>query len=142
MEPITLPGILESLDAVAEYVMAAAAEAGLDTSASYRLRLAIDEIATNIITHGYNEAGHEGFLELRADISDETLTVSLEDTSAAYDPREAPPPDVNLPPEQREIGGLGALIAMRSVDKFVYERIGDRNRSTFTINLPLTPSEE
>ena len=79
---------------------------------------------------------------MRADIDDKTLKVSLEDTSVAYDPREAPPPDVNLPPEQREIGGLGALIAMRSVDKFVYERIGDRNRSTFTINLPQTPSEE
>ena len=98
MEPITLPGILESLDSVAEYVMAAAAEAGLNTSASYRLRLAIDEIATNIITHGYNEAGHEGFLELRADIDDETLTVSLEDTIVAYHPTQAPPPGVNPAP--------------------------------------------
>jgi serine/threonine-protein kinase RsbW len=34
--------------------------------------------------------------------------------------------------EQRPIGGLGVFLAIRGVDQFQYERVGDRNRSIFT----------
>ena len=122
--------------------MAAAASAGLDKRASYRLRLAVDEIATNIIVHGYAEAGLQGALELRADIDDRTLIIAIEDTGVAYDPRQAPVPDTDLPLEQRPIGGLGVYLAIRSVDEFLYERVGDRNRTIFKMHLSSAPSEE
>jgi len=142
MKRSTVPATLDSLDAVAEFVMAAATAAGLDKRASYRLRLAGDEIATNIIVHGYVEAGLQGALELRADIDDRTLTLSIEDTGVAFDPRQAPVPETDLPLEQRPIGGLGVYLAMRSVDEFLYERIGDRNRTIFKIHLSPASSEE
>jgi anti-sigma regulatory factor (Ser/Thr protein kinase) len=56
MKPMTVPATLDSLGAIAEYVLAAAASAGLDKRASYNLRLAVDEIVTNIIVHGYADA--------------------------------------------------------------------------------------
>jgi len=142
MKPSTVPATLDSLGAIAEYVMAAAASAGLDKRASYRLRLAVDEIATNIIVHGHTKAGLQGALELRADIDDRTLTLAIEDTGIAYDPRQAPVPDTSLPLEQRPIGGLGVYLAMKSVDEFLYERVGDRNRSTFKMHLSSAPIEE
>jgi anti-sigma regulatory factor (Ser/Thr protein kinase) len=49
MKSSTVPATLDSLGPIADYVMAAAAAAGLDRRASYRLRLAVDEIATNIM---------------------------------------------------------------------------------------------
>jgi serine/threonine-protein kinase RsbW len=142
MKPSTIPATLDSLGAIAEYVMAAAASAGLDKQASYRLRLAVDEIATNIIVHGYANAGHQGVLELRADIDDRTLTIAIDDTGVTYDPRQAPIPDINLPLDQRPIGGLGVYLAMRNVDEFVYEHFGDRNRTIFKMYLPPTALEE
>jgi anti-sigma regulatory factor (Ser/Thr protein kinase) len=142
MKPSTVPATLDSLGTIADYVMAAAASAGLDRRASYRLRLAVDEIATNIIVHGYADADLPGALELRADLDDRALTVSIEDSGAAYDPRQTPVPDTNLPLEERPIGGLGVYLAMKSVDEFLYERVGDRNRSTFKMHLPLAPSKE
>ncbi|HEY9797793.1 MAG TPA: ATP-binding protein, partial [Leptolyngbyaceae cyanobacterium] len=60
MKNLTVAGTLDSLDAIAKYVMAVAAATGLDKKTSYNLRLAVDEIATNIIIHGYEEAGREG----------------------------------------------------------------------------------
>jgi serine/threonine-protein kinase RsbW len=141
MNPATVPATLDSLGAIAEYVMAAAASAGLDKRASYRLRLAVDEIATNIIVYGHTKAGLQGALELRADIDDRTLTLAIEDTGIAYDPRQAPVPDINQPLEQRPIGGLGVYLAMRSVDEFLYEHVGDRNRTIFKMHLPPTSSE-
>jgi serine/threonine-protein kinase RsbW len=138
----TVPATLDSLRAIAEFVMAAAASAGLDKRASYRLRLAVDEIATNVIVHGYAKAGLQGGLELGADIDDRTLTISIEDTGVAFNPFQAPVPDTDLLLEQRPIGGLGVYLAMRSVDEFLYERVGDRNRTVFKMHLSPAPLEE
>ena len=142
MKSSAVPATLDSLGAVAEFVMAAAAAAGLDKRVSYRLRLAVDEIATNIIVHGYVEAGLQGALELCADIDERTLTLSIEDTGVAFDPRQAAVPETDLPLEQRSIGGLGVYLAMRSVDEFLYERVGDRNRTIFKLHLSSGPLEE
>jgi anti-sigma regulatory factor (Ser/Thr protein kinase) len=127
------------LGAIAEYVLAAAASAGLDRRASYHLRLAVDEIVTNIIVHGYGDAELSGTLELRAALDDSALTVSIEDSGVPYDPRQTPAPDTSLPLEERPIGGLGVYLALKSVDEFFYERVGDRNRSTFKMYLPSAP---
>jgi len=142
MKRSTVSATLDSLEAVAEFVMAAAAAAGLDKRASYRLRLAVDEIATNIIVHGYVEAGLQGALELCADIDERTLTLSIEDTGVAFDPRQAAVPETDLPLEQRPTGGLGVYLAMKSVDEFLYERVGDRNRTIFKLHRSSGPLEE
>jgi len=136
------PATLDSLGAIAEFVMGIAGSAGLEKRASHHLRLAVDEIATNIIVHGYDEAGLQGTLELRADIDDRTLTITIEDDGAAFDPTQAPVPDIDLPPEQRPIGGLGVYLAMRSVDEFLYKRVGDRNRTIFKVHLSSASLEE
>jgi serine/threonine-protein kinase RsbW len=134
MKPSTVPATLDSLGAIAKYVMAAATSAGLDKRESYRLRLAVDEIATNIIVHGYANAGLQGVLELHADIDNRTLTITIEDTGVTYDPRQAPVPNVNLPLDQRPIGGLGGYLATRGVDEFLYGRVGNRNRTIFKMH--------
>jgi serine/threonine-protein kinase RsbW len=143
LEPLSVPGTLDSLGAIAEYVMAAASAADLDKKVSYRLRLAVDEIATNIITHGYAEAGLEGVLDLRADIDEKALTIFVEDTGVVYDPRQSKAPNgLDLPLEQRPMGGLGLFLAIRGVDKLLYERIGDRNRHIFIVYRSADLSEE
>ena len=136
MKKLTVPGTLDSLEVIAQYVMAVAAATGLDNKASYSLRLAVDEIATNIIIHGYEEAGREGVLDLQAFVDEQSLTISLEDTGVPYDPTERPnPDDLDLPIEQRQMGGLGVYLAIHGVDKFIYERVGDRNHNIFVVIL-------
>ncbi|MBW4561843.1 MAG: ATP-binding protein [Mojavia pulchra JT2-VF2] len=135
MEPLTVSGTLDSLSEIATYVMEAAKAAGLDKKTSYKLRLAVDEIATNIIVHGYEEAGREGLVVCQAILADESLTITLEDTGEQYDPtKQALPNDMDLPMEQRQIGGLGVYLTIQGVDKFIYERIGERNRNIFVVN--------
>jgi anti-sigma regulatory factor (Ser/Thr protein kinase) len=132
MKPINLPGILASLEVIRDYVRAAAHEVGLDRKRTYRLSLAVDEIATNIISHGYEEAGYVGEIDVIAKISDGTLTIVLEDTAVPYDPHKADnPDDLDAPLEDRDIGGLGVFLAIQYVDEFRYERIADRNLHTF-----------
>jgi serine/threonine-protein kinase RsbW len=135
MEPLTLPGILDSLGAIRDYVRVASEEAGLDKKRTYRLSLAVDEIATNIVTHGYEASDLEGILILWADFTDETLSIVIEDTAPPYDPPlQSAPGDFERPIEERQAGGLGIYLALQNVDHFLYERIEDRNRHTFIMN--------
>ncbi len=50
---LTVPATLDSLAEIAAFVLAAADDAGLGRQARYRLRLAVDELATNTIIYGY-----------------------------------------------------------------------------------------
>ena len=134
---LSLPGSLESLSLIGQFVTKATAQAGLDPKAAYRLRLAVDEFAANAIVHGYQEAGLTGNLELRADVDDRNLTITLEDSGRAFDPKRVAPPDparMALPLEDRPIGGLGIYLALKGVDEFRHERVGDRNRNIFVMH--------
>src|SRR5207249_3471436 len=83
--------------------------------------LAVDEIATNIITYGYEPAGIEGDITVRADTDEQALTIIIEDNAKPFDPlQQMEPDDLDLPLEQRNIGGLGIYLAINGVDKFTY----------------------
>lgn len=141
MEPLKLPGILDSLSEIRQYVKSAAKEAGLEKKASYNLCLAVDEIATNIITHGYDEAGLSGNIYLEAKTDEQSLTIYIEDTAMLYDPttkETVKEETLNKSLEERVPGGLGVYLAIDSVDEFKYERVGDRNRNILVVNIPTT----
>lgn len=136
MERLTVPGDLDSLGAIRGFVRTAAVAAGLDKTATYRLCLAVDEIATNIITHGYKEAGLKGGITVWNEIVDNTLKIHIEDTGARYDVAQyADPENLHRPFAQRTEGGLGVYLAIQGVDGFTYESDGGTNRHTFVVNL-------
>ncbi|NES03772.1 MAG: ATP-binding protein [Okeania sp. SIO2F4] len=136
MEPLEVPGSLDYLQKIRQYVASAAQEAGLETREA-SLKRAVDEIATNIITHGYDEAGLEGNIYLEAKIDCESLAIVLEDTAILFDPttRETVTGETlrelleNLDP-----GGWGLYLAKEAVDDWRYERVGDRNRNILIVN--------
>ena len=137
MEPLTVPGTLDSLRTIAQYVMAAASAASLDKKASYKLRLAVDEIATNIISYAYENSNCEGVVDLRAEIDEQSLILYIEDTGVAFNPLEKLPQEegnLGKPLEERPIGKLGLYLAFDGVDEFLYERTGERNRNIFIVN--------
>ena len=114
--------------------MVAARLAGLDERRAYRLRLGVDEIATNAIEHGYAEQKGENILHITAEVDGQDVKIMLEDRGRPYDPRNMPPPaDVDVPLEQRNAGGLGVYLVQRNVDEFFYERHGRWNRNTLVM---------
>ncbi len=134
MKTLTIPATLDSLKSIREFVMEVARTAGLDRKTSWRLRLGVDEIATNAIEHGYAEAESEEILHISADIGEQTLKVVLEDRGKPYNPQQTPPcNDFDLPLEKRRTGGLGIYLTLQGIDKFFYERAGDWNRITLII---------
>ncbi len=137
MQPLTVPGRLDSLPKIGKYTMLAAADAGLEKSRTYKLRLAVDEIATNIINYGYQQAGLNGDITVSADLDDHALTIMLDDASGYFDPTMKPPPppeDFSKPLEERGVGGWGVYLALQSVDQFHYHRHENHNHNIFVMN--------
>ncbi|OGO13104.1 MAG: hypothetical protein A2032_00840 [Chloroflexi bacterium RBG_19FT_COMBO_49_13] len=134
MQSLTVPGKLDSLEKIGKYIMLAAKNAGLEKARTYKLRLAVDEIVTNIINYGYLRAGLEGVISIEAEIDEHALTITLDDTSGYFDPTLKPPPPPEYftqPLEERSIGGWGVYLAIQSVDQFHYQRIQDHNHNIF-----------
>jgi anti-sigma regulatory factor (Ser/Thr protein kinase) len=141
MECLTLPGNLDSLASLRDFVWSAAGGAGLEKSAAYRLGLAVDEVATNIVTHGYEEAGLEGAIKIWSEVDTEALRIYLEDTGAPYEPGKYVAPDVDQAMEDRKMGGWGVFLALQGVDDLQYDNEAGRNRHTFVVKRGSGPVE-
>jgi serine/threonine-protein kinase RsbW len=137
MEALTVPAKLDSLIAISDFVDGVARMGGLDEQAAYRLRLAVHEIAANVILHGYRGQVVPGCLDLKAVVDDDSVRIDLEDTAVPFDPDKVPlPADLDKPLYERRLGGLGIFLARQSVAEWRYEHIAGRNRNIFIVERP------
>ena len=123
---IRLPTGAEALETLVPEVETFCADRGLDASAAFALNVALDELVNNVVNYGLATPG-DHFLEVRLRVADAQLTVEIEDDGIAFDPFDRPPPDTELPLEERPIGGLGIEIVRQLMDEARYQRVGDRN---------------
>lgn len=131
MKPLIVPGTSGSVEQIILYVLQVAAHCGLDYRRTYKLRLAVDEVATNIVQHGYIEADRSGEIKVWAEIKSDHVCIFLEDTGAAYNPYRSLCEEWRTqPPEERPLeGGMGLFLALNSIDQFHYQYNAEMNRS-------------
>ncbi|WP_103354532.1 ATP-binding protein [Amycolatopsis sp. CA-128772] len=110
-----------------------AAQGGLAAPQAYRLRLAADEITTNIACHGYR--GEPGVIDLGGYAAHGRVWLSIEDDAPPFDPRgHHPDPRLSAEPPLRAAGGLGLHLALTVVDEFGYEHVRGRNRNVLVLH--------
>lgn len=130
---------LDSLNPIREFLIHSGKSIGLDRNRIYKLCLAVDEIATNIINYGYANSDIVGpCIDITVISDNEALTVTLEDTAIPFNPFEMDVPgeeELSLPLIERPIGGLGILLAKNNVDEFSYKYEKGKNKNIFHINL-------
>lgn len=118
-----------------EYVEKTAEGLPLSPKKVYQLKLAVDEIATNIVYYsGLNDENDRIFIE--EDIQDQSLRIRLKDKGVPFDPRDKlhiEKEDLTKPAECRKIGGLGIYLAVTGVDDFHYEYSDGFNVNQFEI---------
>lgn len=89
--------------------------------------LALEEIFVNVVRYGYPQGG-EHRIEVSAKLAGGVVTLGVEDGGIAFNPLEAELTDLNLPIEERRIGGLGIHLVKGVMDDLKYTRTHDRNR--------------
>ena len=132
---ITRAANLEALNDFREFLKEhCAGYPGVTDEVLYDIQLAVDEACTNIITHGY--AGMDpGSVILDLERDPNKITISLTDFGHAFEPDNAPVPDVDAPIEERELGGFGLFFIQQSVDDLKYQTSEDGNTMTLIKHL-------
>jgi sigma-B regulation protein RsbU (phosphoserine phosphatase) len=123
---ITLSNRLEEIDRVNEEVEHFAEEHGIDRAVLMQLKLVFDELLNNIISYGFDdEDEHE--IEVKVDLLEGRLLVTISDDGIPFNPFLRETPDLSLSIEEREIGGLGIHLVRNVMDEVSYKRRVDRN---------------
>jgi len=98
----------------------------ISESALSSLNLALEEIFTNIISHGFQDTQEHNIL-LRVMLEDGELVAEVEDDGTPFNPLDVPAPDVTRPIEDRPIGGLGIHLTKKMVDGIDYSLRDGKN---------------
>ena len=123
---LTVPNDLRELPRVNDLATGILERIGVAGDVVYSAQLAIEEVLSNVIRHGYRDGGrHEIDLVLRADRQGVELEVA--DDGRAFDPVAAPEPELDLPLSERRIGGLGIHLLRAFTRGIRYKRTEDRN---------------
>lgn len=92
-----------------------------DEALQFKIRLSIEEAVENVVRYAYE--GGMGWIEVGTELDPEgvMLTILLKDAGVPFNPLEKADPDVTLPAEQREIGGLGIFLCKQLMDHIDYK---------------------
>lgn len=122
----TLAEVADMAAAAQELCMAA----GADEGQALRLGLALDELGANALVHGALDE-RAPFIEIDVWVEDHSLHLKVEAEGPRFDPREprAPKDDAAY-----AIGGRGLGLVISFADSLAYQRVGDRNVTTFVVS--------
>jgi sigma-B regulation protein RsbU (phosphoserine phosphatase) len=150
VQALTLKAAVAELDALTAFI-----DRGLDAASAIggrcpdrirgQIELAAEEIFVNIANYAYKGVfaiktdatpeGGEVTIECRIKPSPggmRTMTLTFRDRGRAFNPLNYDEPDITLPLEEREPGGLGLLIVKKTMDTIQYSREDGINRLEFS----------
>lgn len=128
----------DSLDEIREFVQAALLTTDLGKKAIAGLLLAIEEVVSNIVRHGYLYG--PGRLRLRIRATRRIVTITVHDNGRAYEVNFDEKADAQKLADTGRRGGLGLMLIRKVTDAVDYKRVGDENIITMTKHIgPVDP---
>ena len=128
---IPLVNDLRELARVAARIDEFCSERNLPPDVAYACNLAIDELLSNAISHGYDDdEPHRVMVIVRLEA--DALVVVIVDAGAEFDPTRTPEPEAGLSLDGPEADGLGLLLVNRMMDAVAYQRRDGCNVVTLT----------
>jgi glutamate/tyrosine decarboxylase-like PLP-dependent enzyme/anti-sigma regulatory factor (Ser/Thr protein kinase) len=114
-KPHQVAARLENLAEIRRFVGQQAEVLDVDQDSTADMILAVDEAATNVIVHGYQE--REGVIEIEVRREGDAFIVHLRDEAVPFDPTAFPAPDMTLPPDERILAGMGICLMRRRTNE-------------------------
>jgi serine/threonine-protein kinase RsbW len=124
---LKIRGVIQDIALARDFIAETATRAGLDDQLVHHCQLAVDEICTNVIEHGYGDLGANHSIELICRLETHQFTIIIVDDSHAFDPLKRPDPDPDASLHDREAGGWGIFFVKRMMDEVTYHHDGNQN---------------
>lgn len=102
----------------------------------FNINLVLEEIFTNIVCHGCGNCANYS-VDIEFVIDDKCTEIRIIDNARQFNPLEAVDPNLLLPAEEREIGGLGIFLVKQLMDMVTYDYVQGKNVLTLKKFKPL-----
>ena len=114
------------LSTLAEQIDDLAAQWDLGQAMAMNINLVVEEAVSNIIFYAFNN-NNKHKIKISISLENKLLTIKITDDGIPFNPLEQQQPDINLPAEERPVGGLGIFLISHMMDELNYIRKGNQN---------------
>jgi serine/threonine-protein kinase RsbW len=121
---IRIANRISEIERVADLVDSFGADHELSNEVIVALNVSLDEILNNIISYGYEDAGHHDIV-VRLHLRSGDVEVVVEDDGKPFDPLQAPAPDLKA---KDRLGGVGLHFVRKLTDHLEYARRDNVNQ--------------
>ena len=126
---------ISELHRIQAYLDKLAGEWNIPSKSLFQINLAVEELVTNIINHGYTSDQHT--ITIMFSLQDDVVTIQIKDEGKYFNPVTLPKPDTSASLENRKIGGLGIHLVKSLMDTITYKRRKDTNIVTIAKKIGL-----
>ncbi len=123
---LVLRNRLSELKRMSEAVSAWCRGNNISSAVEFHVNLALDEIISNVIRYGWKDPDEHQF-NVRLSLSNDEVTVEIEDDATPFNPLEVAVPDLERPLHERPVGGLGIHLVRQVMDGLEYQRLDGKN---------------
>ena len=129
---LTIPAEIGRLEEVLAFLEEQLEEKGCPMKAQMQISVAAEEVFVNIASYAY--APGTGTATVRIAFAEDPAAAILTflDSGVPFNPLAKEDPDVSLPAEKRQIGGLGIFMTKKTMDEVRYARTDGQNILTLT----------
>lgn len=121
MKELTIDATIENIVTVTAFVDEQLAQRDCPMKTKRQVHIAIDELLGNIAYYAYDS--EIGIVTVRVEVTDDppAVVITFIDNGIPYDPLAKVDPDITLPAEERDVGGLGIYMVKKTMDDISYE---------------------
>ena len=125
---------IADIPTVTEFVEAELEKLDCPMKAVMQIDVAIDEIFSNIVNHGYGEKPGPVTVRLEERAEPHAVCIHFLDEAKPYNPLIKEDPDITLSAEERGVGGLGIYMVKKTMDEVKYKYENEQNVLTVIKN--------
>jgi len=125
-EELSVKNDIQEIDKANQLFSGFAEQHSISRDICRKVNMVFDELLSNIISYAYAD-DEEHQIDIRIDLTDERLTITISDDGIPFNPYASAVPDTALSIAERDIGGVGIHLVRSVMDEVSYKRRIDRN---------------
>ena len=123
----TFDAKMDRLDDVLSFIRNSALKRDIEEDNISKVILASEEAIVNVLKYAYPDDPGELTVKCEKLEEQQGFSITLIDSGVEFDPTEVEEPDVDIPIEDRDVGGLGIFMINNIMDEMEYKRENGQN---------------
>jgi serine/threonine-protein kinase RsbW len=116
---LTIPAEIDAIKPIRNLIEKIGSHYAFTPKSIFSAKLAVEEVLTNIIRHGYIDTSH-GKITIQICVKLDRLKIIIIDQGISFDPRMVNEPDIVQYVDKGKKGGLGIFMIRRLMDELLY----------------------